>query len=106
MQMLEWFGGDHDGYVTAHDLAELGRLAGWPKNNASRGSIMRKLGFREESPRINGKRARVWVRGNPEFVAGPQFIVGSNGDGRPRVSTMTAQVPPPLPSRALAPPPY
>jgi len=87
VQLAEWFGGEVEAYITAGDLGELARIAGWPKNNSTRSPIMRKLGFREERPDINGIRTRVWVRGSMGDI--PRYRVGSNGTGSPRLVLRT-----------------
>jgi len=63
VQLREWFGGERNAFITSEDLVDLAKLAGWSKNNASRGTVMRSLGFRESREMVKDTRKRVWVRG-------------------------------------------
>lgn len=79
-------------YITASDLVQLANLCGWRNGGATsaRGAIMKRMGFRQEKPILNGKRAAVWVRGTISHIAdiprlGVRYMVGSDSHGRPVV---------------------
>jgi hypothetical protein len=91
--MLEWFGGDRDAYITATELAELARLAGWSKNNAARSATLRLLGFRDVRPYVNGRQARAWVRGPSDVSGSARYMIGATGNGAIRVATVMPGVP-------------
>lgn len=91
--LTDWFA-PREGisYITASDLVALSMSAGWRNSGAhsARTAIMKRLGFREDSILLNGKRTRMWVRGlaaKPGDVVrtGVRYLVGADGAGRPVV---------------------
>ncbi|WP_439925582.1 VapE domain-containing protein [Nitrobacter sp. JJSN] len=110
LQLREWFGGEQKAYITSEDLVDLAKLGGWSKNNASRGTVMRSLGFKENREFVNGTRKRVWLRGEMNDFTW-RYTVGTklmNGLAIPKVAlipgtptTNSATGLPPLP-----PPPH
>lgn len=98
----EWFTETtHSGpvnFITAADLVHLSNLAGWRNGGttATRGAIMKRMGFRSEKPIVQGKRTVVWVRGEcrPADIPkmGVRYMVGAGGDGRPMVSIRSGAV--------------
>lgn len=87
-------------YILAADLVWLTQLAGWRHGGANsvRGALMKKLGFKQEKPVINGKRTQIWVR-KPENIkpadivkVGVRYMVSSGTDGRPNVVLRTPDV--------------
>lgn len=80
-------------YITAKDLAELGKLSDWRGNSAqsARTIKMRQMGFREESPTIAGIRTKVWVRAplhvRPADIPrlGVRYMVTVDSHRRPNV---------------------
>jgi predicted P-loop ATPase len=105
LQLQDWFAETPTtmlAYITAGDLTEVATLARWSRNNNVRSETLKKLGFREVIPEINGKRTRVWVRGpaslRPVDIQNTcvRYMVGSNGNGLPRVAALlpgTPQIP-------------
>lgn len=82
-------------FITVPDLAELSDLAGWKNLHSFRNQILRKLGFREEKPYIDGKRTNVYVRAKGDVLPRhiehlTRFMVGRDSGGRPFVRPRTA----------------
>ncbi len=80
-------------YVMASDLVHLTTIAGWRNGGATvaRGAVMKRMGFRQEKPVMNGKRVTIWARGGiglgpADLVRqGTRYMVGQDSSGRPRV---------------------
>lgn len=82
-------------YITANDLIHLAGIAGWRSAGTARSTIMKRLGFRTESPIMNGKRTVMWVRGETRKIAdvprlGTRYMVGQDNTGRPVVNIRSA----------------
>jgi len=93
--LADWFGATQFtaalSYVTAADLANLSKLAGWRGSKEGRSAIMKSLGFRQENAYIGGKKSRVWVRGLigiPGWIErdGVRYMVGTDNNNLPRVT--------------------
>jgi predicted P-loop ATPase len=94
--LTEWFGREVAcakwSYVTAADLIRLTDIMKW-RQTSLRGLVMRRLGYWQANPWINGERLRVWVRGPqtlPKWIdrEGARFNVGLLPDGRARVTVV------------------
>jgi predicted P-loop ATPase len=66
-KLTDWFGGDVSAFITVSDLVTLQSAMGRKNAGAQVHPVLERLGFRQDSPRIDGKKARVWVRG-PEML--------------------------------------
>lgn len=100
-RLCEWFAETPhtaSAFVTTMDLAELSDIAGWKNIHAMRNSILKRLGFREITPYINGNKTRGWLRG-PEMLPRhvervTRYVVGRTADNRPRVAIRSMEGPP------------
>lgn len=104
-RLCTWFAaGPHtaSAFVSTEDLADLCDFAGWRNVHSMRNAILKKLGFREVQPYINGVRTRGWLRGPdmlPRHVAEvTRYLVSkSPTDGRPRVTIRAMGTSPSVP---------
>lgn len=94
IQLIDWFAEtDAIGsmsYITAKDLSRLSDLARWREGPPARAVIMRRMLFRDEIVRVDGKKIRAWVRGEqPARVIverGVRYSIGMDSSGGPRIS--------------------
>lgn len=106
IRFQDWFGETDmtsEVFVTVADLSQLTMALG--RNNASQASrpIMKRLGFRQEVPYLNGKKTQVWVRSPPMLPKHITKLTRYNVDtstGSPRVTirqSLGDAVLPPMP---------
>jgi predicted P-loop ATPase len=110
--LREWFTKTpftENAFISTADLIRLSDIAGWKGVHAMRNAIMKKLGFEETRPWLNGIRTRGWLRKSDDVARHVEhitnYVVSKDQDGRPRVTIRQAQgapgagAPPPLPFR-------
>lgn len=83
-------------FVSTNDLMNLCDSMGWKNMHTFRNSIMRRLGFHEVKPWVQGIRTVGWMRGEGNASQATRYLV-SVVDGRPRVTIRAGAVLPPLP---------
>lgn len=86
-RLVGWFSATpftSNAFVSTDDLAELSDLAGWRGIHSFRNGVLKKLGFREVQPYLNGTRTRGWLRGGAKEAI--RYTVGRDAAGRVRVS--------------------
>ncbi|WP_448046330.1 VapE domain-containing protein [Bradyrhizobium liaoningense] len=96
-RLIEWFSPTEftkTAFVATSDLIDLSDIAGWRGVHALRSAIMKRLGFEECRPHINGVRTRGWLRKphdvplHVEHVT--RYLISKSQDGRPRVTIRQA----------------
>lgn len=108
-QLLEWFAETpftKTAFVSTADLGELANLVGWKGQHTLRNAVLKRMGFRDVQPYLNGVKLRGWFRGPPgalpkQVALATRYTVGRDGSGRvrvlPRGSVVPAASVPPLP---------
>lgn len=95
IRLETWFGlttFTENAYVVSADLSQLASMVGWRSGNSGeRKSVMQRLGFRQETPYLSGKKTRVWYRGAPTLPANIEsasvrYEVDKTDKGLPKVT--------------------
>ena len=94
----EWFAAsDLDVFVTAADLADFAKAAGYPRavRKSDYLAMMTALGFAEHTKRVAGKGAKIYYRGNHEGAT--RLMPKRDNSGRMTAAVTIEAAPPPLP---------